>query len=53
MVDSNLHRLTPAIEFRNVVKSFDDALILNRISFTVRRGETKIILGGSGSGKSK
>lgn len=43
---------TPAIELRNVTKYFDDALILRDISFTVRRGETKIILGGSGSGKS-
>lgn len=52
MNDQDRHRLTPAIEFKNVVKYYDDALILNRISFTVRRGETKIILGGSGSGKS-
>ena len=52
MVDPNHHRLTPAIELKDVVKYYDDALILNKISFTVRRGETKIILGGSGSGKS-
>jgi phospholipid/cholesterol/gamma-HCH transport system ATP-binding protein len=52
MSNQNNHRLIPAIELRNVVKTYDDALILNRISFTVRRGETKIILGGSGSGKS-
>ena len=52
MVDPNHHRLTPAIELKDVVKYFDDALILNKISFTVRRGETNIILGGSGSGKS-
>ena len=52
MVDPNHHRLTPAIVLKDVVKYYDDALILNKISFTVRRGETKIILGGSGSGKS-
>jgi phospholipid/cholesterol/gamma-HCH transport system ATP-binding protein len=52
MVDPNHHRLSPAIELKDVVKYYDDALILNKISFTVRRGETKIILGGSGSGKS-
>jgi phospholipid/cholesterol/gamma-HCH transport system ATP-binding protein len=46
------HRFAPAIEFRKVVKYYDESLILNRISFAVRRGETKIILGGSGSGKS-
>jgi len=52
MDDSNGDRLSPAIELKNVVKYYDDALILNDVSFTVRRGETKIILGGSGSGKS-
>jgi phospholipid/cholesterol/gamma-HCH transport system ATP-binding protein len=40
------------IEFRNVSKSFDDQIILDNISFNINRGETKIILGGSGSGKS-
>lgn len=42
----------PAIEFRNVDLAFDENVILDKISFTVRRGETKIVLGGSGSGKS-
>ena len=42
----------PAIELKNVYKSFGDALVLKNISFKVRRGETRIILGGSGSGKS-
>jgi len=45
-------RIVPAIEFRDVYLSFDDKKILNGISFTVRRGETKIILGRSGGGKS-
>jgi phospholipid/cholesterol/gamma-HCH transport system ATP-binding protein len=40
------------IEFRNVHKSFDDEIILENVSFTIKRGETKIILGASGSGKS-
>ena len=48
--DSN--RATPAIEFQNVHLSFDDRKILNDLSFKVMRGETKIILGGSGGGKS-
>src|SRR5260370_40101863 len=45
-------RAIPAIEFRNVVLSFDDRTILNNLSFKVMKGETKIILGGSGGGKS-
>jgi phospholipid/cholesterol/gamma-HCH transport system ATP-binding protein len=45
-------RILPAIEFRNVHLSFDDKKILKDVSFTVRRGETKIILGRSGGGKS-
>lgn len=45
-------RVTPAIEFRDVTLSFDDRVILDRLSFTVQKGETKIILGGSGGGKS-
>jgi phospholipid/cholesterol/gamma-HCH transport system ATP-binding protein len=40
------------IEFLGVTKSFDDDIILNDVSFTISRGETKIILGESGSGKS-
>jgi phospholipid/cholesterol/gamma-HCH transport system ATP-binding protein len=46
------HRAIPAIEFRNVVLAFDDRVILNDLSFKVMKGETKIILGGSGGGKS-
>jgi len=45
-------RITPAIEFKEVTLSFDDRVILDRLSFTVQKGETKIILGGSGGGKS-
>jgi len=45
-------RVIPAIEFRNVTIEFDDRKVLNNLSFKVNRGETKIILGGSGCGKS-
>ncbi len=45
-------RVVPAIEFRNVTLSFGDRKVLDDLSFTVMRGETKIILGGSGTGKS-
>ena len=45
-------RIVPAIEFRDVHLAFDDLVVLDGVSFTVRRGVTKIVLGGSGSGKS-
>jgi phospholipid/cholesterol/gamma-HCH transport system ATP-binding protein len=51
LVDDS-HRIVPAIEFRDVVLAFDDRIILNKLSFKVLKGETKIILGGSGGGKS-
>ena len=44
--------LSGAIELKHVYKSYDDTPVLKDISFVVRRGESKIILGGSGSGKS-
>lgn len=43
---------TPAIELKHVTKYYDDTPVLKDVSFSVMRGETKIILGGSGSGKS-
>ena len=45
-------RAVPAIEFRNVHLAFDEKVILNGVNFIVNKGETKIILGRSGSGKS-
>src|SRR6267154_6775417 len=40
------------IEFRNVSKAFDDHLVLDDVSFHVDRGETCVIMGRSGVGKS-
>jgi phospholipid/cholesterol/gamma-HCH transport system ATP-binding protein len=40
------------IEFNNVTKTFNEEIILKDISFRINRGETKVILGESGSGKS-
>jgi phospholipid/cholesterol/gamma-HCH transport system ATP-binding protein len=40
------------IEFRQVDKYFDDEAVLKGVSFRISPGETKIILGASGSGKS-
>lgn len=45
----NIH---PAIEFQDVCLAFDERVILNRVSFAVRLGEAKIVMGGSGTGKS-
>src|ERR687895_1198223 len=45
-------RVTPAIEFRDVTLSFDEQVVLDGLSFKVNKGETKVILGGSGGGKS-
>src|SRR5215475_12253537 len=47
-----LEPIHPAIEFRDVTLSFDEKIILNKVSFHVNRGETKVVLGGSGVGKS-
>jgi len=41
-----------AIEFRQVSLAFGDRVILDRVSFAVRHGESKIVMGGSGTGKS-
>jgi phospholipid/cholesterol/gamma-HCH transport system ATP-binding protein len=41
-----------AIEFQDVSLAFGDRVILNRVSFAVRQGEAKIVMGGSGTGKS-
>jgi len=42
----------PAIEFRHVDFSYDDKKVLDDLCFQVAKGEIKIILSGSGGGKS-
>ena len=42
----------PAVMFEHVSLAFDDQVVLRNISFSVARGHTLVILGGSGSGKS-
>jgi len=39
-------------EFKNVCKSFDDNAVLKDVSFFVEQGETAVIMGRSGVGKS-
>ena len=42
----------PVVEFRHVSIAFDRDPVLKDVSFTVQRGETRIILGPAGGGKS-
>lgn len=42
----------PVVVFDQVSLAFDDKVVLDRISFALISGHTKIILGASGSGKS-
>jgi len=39
------------IEFNNVTKGFEDRVILKEVTFTIRDGETFVIIGQSGAGK--
>jgi len=44
--------MEPIIRVENLTVRYDDALILDDLSFEVHRGEIFVILGGSGCGKS-
>jgi phospholipid/cholesterol/gamma-HCH transport system ATP-binding protein len=44
--------VSAALEFREVTLSFEDRLLLDRISFTVPRGAMRILVGPSNCGKS-
>ena len=54
--DNPKGRLLPAftdkIEFRNVSFAYDDAMILDSINLTVKKGQTIALVGSSGAGKS-
>jgi phospholipid/cholesterol/gamma-HCH transport system ATP-binding protein len=41
-----------AIRLRGIRKAFDDKVVLDGLDFDVREGDSVVILGGSGSGKS-
>lgn len=41
-----------AIEFKDVSLAFGERVVLDRVTFSVRYGESKIVMGGSGTGKS-
>ena len=42
----------PMLVFKQVSLAFDDNVVLRDVSFTLRQGHTKLLLGASGSGKS-
>ncbi len=42
----------PKISLKNVSKSFGDKHVLNNLSLDVREGESLVVIGGSGTGKS-
>jgi len=42
----------PVIRLRNIVKRFGNQTVLDGINLDIYRGETMVIMGGSGSGKS-
>jgi phospholipid/cholesterol/gamma-HCH transport system ATP-binding protein len=44
--------IEPVLEMKDVVKFYGDKTVLAGVSFRLLRGETKIIIGASGSGKS-
>jgi phospholipid/cholesterol/gamma-HCH transport system ATP-binding protein len=49
---TGLDEQTAVVEFQGVSIAFDQKTVLDDISFTVARGETRIILGPAGGGKS-
>jgi phospholipid/cholesterol/gamma-HCH transport system ATP-binding protein len=49
---SKVYPDAPAVRFENVTIGFDEKEVLENISFEVKRGETRILLGPAGVGKS-
>ena len=49
---SNLGTESPVLEFRRITIAFDGPPVLNDVSFSVGPGETRILLGPAGVGKS-
>jgi phospholipid/cholesterol/gamma-HCH transport system ATP-binding protein len=52
MILSTLNPGDPIVEFRDVSIAFDTHRVLQDVSFCVRHGETRILLGPAGGGKS-
>jgi phospholipid/cholesterol/gamma-HCH transport system ATP-binding protein len=51
-VDPAPGKTTNYFEFRDVSKAFDQRVVLNHVNFAVKKGETCVIMGRSGVGKS-
>lgn len=47
-----LRNFTDRIEFRNVRFAYDEAVILDQINLTIKKGKTVALVGSSGAGKS-
>jgi ABC-type transporter Mla maintaining outer membrane lipid asymmetry ATPase subunit MlaF len=52
LVEPNGDIAIPSIKFRNVNFSYEDRKVVDDLSFQLAKGEIKIILSGSGGGKS-
>lgn len=52
MTSSATSEEPPIIEVRELVREFSGRRVLDGISFTVHKGETLVVMGGSGCGKS-
>lgn len=52
LVPSRAHPGAPAVRFENVSIAFDDKQVLEDLTFEVQRGETRVLLGPAGVGKS-
>ena len=52
MIDIPVQEKRSLITIRNLVKSFDGRVVLKNINLEIYKGETLVLMGGSGSGKS-
>lgn len=50
--DNSIDSNTPKIEVKNLFKSFNSNKVLRCVNLEVKKGESLVVIGGSGSGKS-